>query len=218
LNNRRCLLDKRIDIDNQIRGTLKVFGMKVGTISASNFDARVRELLGKDTELEAYIAPLLKARKELQEQCLNLENILIKIAKDDDVCHRLMTIPGVGFLTALVFKTAIDNPIRFRSSKTVAASLGLTPRKYASGEIDYDGSITKCGDDMARSHLYEAARSLMCRTKKWNSIKAWGMRIARRSSVKNACVAVARKLATVMHRMWVDGTDFHWGKEQPEAI
>jgi transposase len=89
----------------------------------------------------------------------------------------------------------------------------LTPRKYASGEIDYDGHITKCGDVMARYHLFEAAKSLMCRVEKWSALKAWGMRIARRSSMKNACVAVARKLAVIMHRMWIDGSEFQWSTE-----
>jgi transposase len=178
LNNRLCLLDKRMDIENQVRGTLKVFGLKTGIVTAASYEARIRQLIGHDEELQAYIVPLLEVRQHLREQTLKLEKIIIGVGKNDDVCRRLMTIPGVGVLTALVFMTAIDNPGRFGKSRNVGASLGLTPRKYASGEIDYDGHITKCGDDMARSHLFEAAKVLLCRVKKWNALKAWGVRLA----------------------------------------
>ena len=119
-----------------------------------------------------------------------------------------MTIPGVGPLTALVFKTFVDRPERFRHSKAVGAAVGLTPRKYASGEVDYDGHITKCGDTFLRSHLFEAAKVLMGRAGKPNDLKAWGLRLAKRSSKKKACVAVARRLAVIMHAMWRDGTVF----------
>jgi len=218
LNNRRCLLDKRMDVENQIRGTLKVFGMKVRAIKVfgmkvraiktRHFEDRVRELLGSDAELEAYIVPLLDARRYLQEQVARLEKMLIASAKQDAVCRRLMTIPGVGVLTALLYKSSIDQPERFRKSKDVGAALGLTPRKYASGEVNYDGHINKAGDKMLRHHRYEAALSHMVRSRKWSALKSWGMRIAKRSSMKNACVAVARKLAAIMHRIWLDGTEF----------
>jgi transposase len=128
-----------------------------------------------------------------------------------------MTVPGVGPLTALAFKTAIDDPVRFRNSRQVGVHLGLVPRKYASGEIDYNGHITRCGDAFVREHLFEAANSLMVRTKKRCALKAWGMRIAKRSSMKNARVAVARKLAVILHRMWLDGTDFQWSQQVEEA-
>ena len=153
----------------------------------------------------------------MREQCLKMERMIVAIGKNNEVCRRLMTIPGVGVLTALVFMTAIDRPERFGKSRNVGVALGLTPRKYASGEIDYDGHITKSGDVMARNHLFEAAKSLMCRVQKWNALKAWGMRIAKRSSMKNACVAVARKLAVIMHRMWIDGTEFQWNTEPAVA-
>lgn len=208
LNNRRCLVDKRMDVENQIRGTLKVFGMKIGAMKSRIFEDRVRELLGDDAELEAYIVPLLDARRHLQEQVTKLERMLVVMARKDAVCRRLMTIPGVGVLTALLYKSSIDQPERFRKSKDVGAALGLTPRKYASGEVDYDGKITKAGDRMLRHHMYEAALSHMVRSRKWSAVKSWGIRIAKRSSMKNACVAVARKLAVIMHRMWIDGTDF----------
>lgn len=160
---------------------------------------------------------MLRVRAPLIEQCLKLEKLILDYVKHDDVCRRLMTVPGIRMLTALSFKTFLDDPARFSKSRTVGVALGLTPKKYASGEIDFDGHITKCGDEFVRSHLYEAASSLLTRTKKWSALKAWGVRIARRSRFEIACVAVARKLAIIMHRMWIDGTDFQWGKEELQA-
>ena len=171
-----------------------------------------------DKELLFCVEPLLKVRALLLDEFKKLAKAVLDVAKDDAICRRLMTIPGVGPLTALSFRTTIDRPERFRRSKDVGAHLGLTPRKYASGEVDYNGRITKCGDIVTRSYLFEAAQVLMTRVTKWSALKAWGMRIARRSSMKNACVAVARKLAVMMHRMWMDGTDFQWGKEQEGTV
>jgi transposase len=218
LKNRRCLVEKRVDLENQIRGTLKVFGLKTGQITALGYEGRIRELIDGDRDLELYVIPMLLVRQAVLEQQRKLDKLVRDVVKEDAVCRRLMTIPGVGALTALGFKTSIDNPYRFKKSRHVGSHLGLTPRKYASGEIDYDGQITKCGDALARSSLYEAAIVLMCRSKKWSALKAWGMKIARRSSMKNACVAVARKLAVIMHRMWIDGTDFQWGREPAAAM
>ena len=216
LGNRRCLLDKRLDIESRIRGTLKAFGLKTGKVTTATYDARIRALTAEDEELALYVEPLLEARRHMLEQFRRLEKAVLDIVKHDDVSRRLMTIPGVGPLTALAFRTSIDRPERFGKSSNVGVAMGLTPRKYASGQIDYDGRITKCGDPLARSHLYEAAKVLMSRVTKPSALKAWGMKIARRSSMKNACVAVARKLAVIMHRMWIDGTEFRWGNE-PET-
>ena len=216
LGNRRCLLDKRLDIENRVRGTLKVFGMKTGRVTAATYEARIRELMEGDKTLALCVEPLLEARRHLLEQFRKLDKAILDVVKHDEVCKRLMTIPGVGPLTALVFRTSIDRPERFGKSRNVGVALGLTPRKYASGQVDYDGHITKSGDALARSHLYESAKALLSRVTRWSSLKAWGLRIARRSSMRNACVAVARKLAVIMHRMWLDGTEFQWGRE-PEA-
>lgn len=206
INNRKCLQSKMIDITGQVRGTLKVFGHKVGHVSSKNYESRVYELIGDDPELLSYIEPLLLVRDQLRKQFQKLDKMILDIAKDDPVCEQFMSIPGVGALTALTFKTTIENPERFKKSKDVGVHLGLTPRKYASGEIDYNGRITKCGDAVARHHLYIAAQCLLNSVKKWCPLKAWGMRIAKRSSPQKAYVAVARKLAVIMHRMWVDGT------------
>jgi len=206
INNRKCLQTKMMDITGQVRGTLKVFGHKVGNVSSKNYEGRIRELIGDDQELLSYIEPLLLVRDQLHKQFQKLEKMILDIAKDDPVCEQFMSIPGVGALTALTFKTTIERPERFKKSKSVGVHLGLTPRKYASGEIDYNGRITRCGDAVTRHHLYIAAQCLLNRVKKCCPLKAWGLRIAKRSSAQKAYVAVARKLSIIMHRMWVDGT------------
>jgi len=214
---RRCLLDKRIDIENHIRATLRNFGLKVGAVTLTSFEARVRELMEGDGDLEACIAPMLEVRNKIHEQFRTLENMVMGVVRKDETCRRFMTVPGVGPLTALAFKTAIEDPRRFNKSRNVGVHLGLTPRKYASGEVDYNGRITRCGDFFAREHLFEAAHSMLVRSKKWSALRAWGMRVAKRSSISNARVAVARKLSVILHRMWIDGTDFRPGKETPNA-
>jgi transposase len=217
LNSRRCLLEKRLGIENHIRGSLKVFGLKVGAIATSRFDLRIRELVESDSELWLYIEPLLEARRHMLEQFRKLDGAIQKIVKNDPVCRRLMTAPGVGPLTALAFKTSIDRPERFVRSRDVAVALGLTPRRYASGATGYDGRITKRGDSMMRNHLYEASIVLLTCVKRGNALKTWGLQIARRGSMKKAVVAVARKLAAIMHRMWIDGSEFRWST-QPEEV
>jgi transposase len=216
LGNRRCLLDKRLDIDSQIRGTLKVFGLKTGKVTPAKYEYRIRELIGDDAELQAYIFPMLEVRRHLIQQCNALEKMVLDSVRKDQICRLFMTIPGVGPLTALAFKTFVDRPERFRHSKAVGAAVGLTPRKYASGEVDYDGHITKCGDTFLRSHLFEAAKCMLNRGEP-NPIKTWGLRLAKRSSKKKACVAVARRLAVTMHAMWRDGTVFEMNEEAAVA-
>ena len=163
------------------------------------------------------MVPLLDARRIIHEQVRLLTTMIEKFVKADSTCRRFMTVPGVGPLTAVAFKTAIDDPTRFRKSRHVGAHLGLTPRKYASGEVDVNGHVTRCGDAFAREHLVEAAHSMLVNSKKWCALKAWGVRIAKRSSMANARVAVARKLAVILHRMWLDGTEFRYGQENSEA-
>jgi len=210
INNRKCLVGQRLVIENQIRGTLKTFGLKVGETTRHKYESRIRELIEGDGELEIAIHPLLDVRALIVKQIQMLEKLLATAAKNDQICRNFMSIPGVGPLTALLFKAVIDDPKRFRRSRHVPVHLGLTPRKYASGEVDYNGRITKCGDDLLRNHLYEAAAVVLRQTTKKNELKSWGLSIAKRSSTKNARVAVARKLAVIMHRMWLDCTEFDW--------
>src|SRR5215813_1417741 len=141
---------------------------------------------------------------------------LLAIVRDDEVCRRLMTTPGVGPVVALTYRATVDVPARFRKSKAVGAVFGLTCSKYQSGEIDRSGRISRCGDEMMRAMLYEAAQSML-RSKKWSWLKAWAMQIARRRGMKKAIVALARRLAVIMHRIWVDGTEFRWTREQAAA-
>ena len=145
-----------------------------------------------------------------------LHRRLLAIVRDDEVCRRLMTTPGVGPVVSLTYRATVDVPARFRKSKSVGAVFGLTCAKYQSGEVDWDGRISRCGDEMMRTMLYEAAQAMM-RSKKSSCLKAWAMQIARRRGMKKAIVALARRLAVIMHRMWVDGTEFRWTREQAAA-
>ena len=128
-----------------------------------------------------------------------------------------MTVPGVGPVVALTYRATVDVPARFRNSKAVGAVFGLTPSKYQSGESDRMGGISKSGDAMMRTVLFEAAQSMLTRTIKWSWLKAWGMKIARHRGMKRAIVAVARRMAVIMHRLWVDGTEFRWTREEVTA-
>jgi transposase len=217
LSSRRFLLDKRVDLDNHIRAMLRTFGLKVGTVGLAAFEPRVRELIASDGDLEACIGPLLEARRAIHANFRILTNMLMTYVQKDAVCRRLMTVPGVGPLTALAFKTGVDDPKRFQKSRHVGVHFGLTPRKYASGEVDYNGHISRNGDAFVRDYLFEAAHCLLVRSKKWSALKAWGLRIAKRSSISNARIAVARKLAVILHRIWIDGTEFRWSKEDMSA-
>ena len=153
----------------------------------------------------------------LCEQLGVLHRQLLEIVRHDEVCRRLMTTPGVGPVVALTFRATVDVPSRFTSSKTVGAAFGLTPRRQQSGEIDRMGGISKCGDALMRETLFEAALVLMTHSRKWSWLKAWGMKIARHRGMKRAIVAVARRLAVIMHRMWVDGTEFRWTRKEAAA-
>jgi transposase len=135
-----------------------------------------------------------------------------RMAKSDETTRRLMTVPGVGVVTALTFRHTIDDPSRFRSASTVGAYLGLTPRRNQSGETDTNGRISRWGDRLLRTYLFEAGSVLLHRTTKWSSLKAWGTKLAKRVGMKRAKVAIARKLAMILHCIWVDGTSFNWGQ------
>jgi transposase len=217
LGARQNFVGHMIAVEQTIRGLLKVHGLKVGAVLRCAFAARIECLLADAPELRIAIAPLLETRNMMRKQQALLDRQMSQLARKDDVCKRLMTISGVGPIVSLAFKAAIDDPARFRSSKAVAAHLGLTPRIYQSGEIDRSGNISKCGDTAMRHALYEAANSHLRVSKKWSPLRAWGVKLAKRIGAKKACVAVARKLAIIMHRMWVDGTEFHFSKAPTTA-
>jgi transposase len=212
LTARQLLVAKLRDVESSLRGILRGFGLKVGAVSKGKFEARIRELVAGQAGLEGVVGPLLRARAALRTEYGSLHGALLKAVREDEVCRRLMTIPGVGAVVAMTFRSAVDQPERFARSKAVGAHFGLTPKKYQSGEIDRTGRISKVGDARVRTALFEAANVMLTRAVRFSTLKAWALRVATRQGMKKAKVALARKLAVVMHRMWVDGTIFRWGK------
>jgi transposase len=217
LTHRKLLQSKAIAIDNDLRGTLRNFGLKVGMVGKMKFEARIKELVENLPDLAELVEPLLVVRQVLREQFYVLHRRLLAIVRDDEVCRRLMTVPGVGPVVALTYRATVDVPARFRKSKSVGAVFGLTCAKYQSGEVEWSGRISRCGDEMMRVMLYEAAQSMLLHSKKWSWLKAWAMQIAKRRGMKKAIVALARRLAVIMHRIWVDGTEFRWTREVAAA-
>jgi transposase len=217
LTQRKLLQSKAIAIENDLRGTLRNFGLKVGMVGTARFEARIKEVVVDIPDLAGLVEPLLVVRRVLRQQIAVLHRRLLAIVKDDEVCRRLMTVPGVGPVVALTYRATVDVPTRFRNSKAVGAAFGLTSAKYQSGEINRSGAISKCGDEMMRVMLYEAAQILLVRSTRWSWLKAWAMQIARRQGMKKAIVALARRLAVIMHRIWVDGTEFRWTRQDAAA-
>lgn len=213
LTARKLLQEKAIAMENDMRGLLRNFGLKVGTIRAFKFDERIRELVEAAPDLAEIIESLLAARQKLREEFVKLDRKVRGEARVDPVCRQLMTVPGVGPIVALAYTSTIDIPSRFRHLRAVGAVLGLTPVLNQSGESSRIGHVSLCGDGMLRGLLYEAAQVLLIRVKKWSWLKAWAMNVAKRHGIKKAIVALARRLAVVLHRMWVDGSEFRWTRE-----
>jgi transposase len=205
---RKLLQTKRLDVEMGLRGVLRGFGLKVGPTTARSFPGRARELVAGHPTLTAVAEALLAAREALGEQLRGLEKRLRDRAREDDRARLLMTAPGVGVIVALTFAAAVDDPARFRSSKAVGAHFGLAPRKYQSGETDVTGRISKTGDAGVRTMLYEAANVILTRPVKGSALKSWAARLATRAGMRKAKVALARKLAMVLHRMLADGKPF----------
>jgi transposase len=214
---RKLLVNKLKDVENGIRGLLRGFGLKVGQVGRSKFEWRVRELVSLEPALHSIFEPLLGARGALRSQFALLDRHVRQIARQDVDCRRLMSMPGVGPVVALTYQAAMDDPGRFAHSRSVGAHFGLTPRRYNSGEIDRSGHISKCGDELVRTALYEAATTLLSRVARFSALKAWAVRVAKARGLKRARVALARKMAVVLHRMWQDGTEFRWSKAEIAA-
>jgi transposase len=212
LSARATLVARLKDIENSVRGLLRGFGLRLPRALRGRWDAGVRDAIAGHPALLCIMEPLLVARGALREQLILIDKRVRDVAKADQVCRRLMTAPGVGAIVALTFRAAVDQPDRFRSSKQIGACFGLTPRKYQSGETDRDGAISRAGDASVRVVLFEAANVIMTRVAKWSKIKAWAMNVAKRRGAKRAKVALARKLGVVLHRMWVDESDFRFGQ------
>ncbi len=218
LGARAQLVGMRVEVTNQIRGILKTFGIVLSRRTGEPFEGLVNEACGDgESMLNHTVRSLLCVYGGLKEQIRHMDRELMDCARKSVICQQLMTIPGVGVLTALAFVTAIDDPAKFAKSRSVGAYFGLTPRCYQSGEIDQNRGISKCGDSLVRTYLFEAAGTLLTRVEKWSALKAWGLRLAKRNGLKKAKIAVARKLAVIMHRMWVDGAVFRWSADTAEA-
>jgi transposase len=213
LASRALLVKIKRDLENQVRGLLKNLGLVIGRAKFNVFAVRAEELIEGRPELVAAVRPLLKARHAIEQQVDDLDRKVRKLARYDAQVRRFMTAPGVGPITALCFKATIDDPARFKRSRSVGAYVGLTSRRHASGEVDWSGRISKCGDAMLRMYLFEAAGVLLTRVQKWSALKAWGTRLVKRNGLRKAKVAVARKLAVILHRMWIEGTEFNWSEK-----
>ena len=219
LTHRRTLKRKLLDIENEVRHTVKAFGIRLGSgFGHAAFAKKVRAALAGDNLLLGMTECMLRAWAVLWEEYGRLHKLLVKVTLRDELCRRFMAIPGVGPVTALAFKSGGDEPHRFRRSKTVGAHFGLTPRRIQSGDsIDFDGHISGIGDADVRGALYEAAHVLLIKGRTPSGLKAWGLRVAKRRGHKRAAVAVARKLATIMHRMWLDVSEFRFGKASAQS-
>jgi transposase len=217
LASRALLVKIKRDLENQVRGLLKNLGLVIGRAKFNVFAVRAEELIEGRPELVAAVRPLLDARQAIEQQIDDLDRKVQKLARDNAQVRRFMSVPGVGPITALCFKATIDDPARFKRSRSVGAYVGLTTRRHASGELDWSGRISKCGDAMLRMYLFEAAGVLLTRVPKWSALKAWGTRLIKRNGLRKAKVAVARKLAVILHRMWIDGTEFNWSKKELAA-
>jgi transposase len=210
LTARKLIQSKLHDVEMSLRGLLRGFGLKVGPTTPKRFADRVRDLVERHATLQVVAASLLAVREVLLREFGDFEKRVRMMARDDERVRLLMSTPGVGAIVALTYVAAVDDPKRFTSSKAVGAHFGLTPRKYQSGETDFSGRISKTGDADVRTALYEAAHIILTRPVKGGALKSWGARLAKRAGMKKAKVALARKLAVVLHRMWVDGTRFNF--------
>jgi transposase len=177
----------------------------------------VRELVANHSMLQQITRSMLLARATLQREHNMLHKALLKIVRRDNVCRQFMSAPGVGPIVAITYKTAIDDPSRIKKSKAAGPLFGLTPERYQSGETDVVGGISRIGDAMVRATLYEAANVVLSRTTRFSALKRWGLAIAKRRGMKRAKVAVARKFAVILHRMWIDGTSFRWSNKEKAA-
>lgn len=214
LQARQQLLEVRRKLENQLRGMLKALGVMMTSSAGRSFMSRVAEIHRDQPWLEPILGPLLTAQATLAVQLKIITRSIVVAAREDADVRRMMSIPGVGAMTALAFKAAIDDPRRFSSSANVGPYLGLTPRIYQSGDSYWVGGIGETNSPLLRAYLYEAAGALMRKLKRGCALKAWGERLVDKIGWKRASIAVSRKLAVVMHAVWRDGTFFDWGAPQ----
>ncbi len=210
LGARAQLVGMRTRLSNMIRGVLKTFGLLPGAGRGQRFDRHVEALLEDEPEVGAIVRPLLQTWRQLGAQIAAFDKAVQQRVRADPTCRLLMTVPGIGALSSLAYVSTVENPGRFTRSRAVGAHLGLTPRRYQSGEIDRSGHISRCGDGLARTLMYEAAIVILCRVKRASQLKDWALAIAQRAGPGKARVALARKLAVILHSVWRSGEPFRW--------
>ena len=216
LTARRALVEQQTDLKNTVRGLLKGYGVRLGSISAKKFSAAViNQIDGCQEIVILSIKCMLETFDKLVEETGKIDRKMLELASQDKEVRRLMTVPGIGPVTALTYKAEIFDATRFKESRSVGAYLGMTPTQYASGETQKQGKTSKCGSKELRFLLVEAGIVILTRSKKWSKLKAWGVKIMRKKGIKKAAVAVGRKLAVIMHRMMLEEKDFIYG--EPKA-
>jgi len=214
---RAQLVGMRTDVKNQVRGILKTYGLVVSHSEEKGFEAKLRMVTKRFPDMRKMVEPLLQVLASIHGQIVALERTVKDYARNDNICRHLMTVPSIGPMTVTAYTVAVDDPNRFRKSRSVGAYFGLTSRRYQSGEVDRKGHISKWGDNLVRSYLFEAAAVLLTRTKSFCALKSWGLRIAKRAGMNKARVAVARKLAVILHQMWLTGEEFRWSDAAAKA-
>ena len=217
LATRHRLVSVRADLDAQLRGLLKPFGMILGRGDTDALIRRAETLAKGQPVIAALVRQLAEVRRHVAGQVATLDRELRRLVAQDPTLQRFVTVPGVGPVTAVAFLSVIDAPERFKHARDVGPYLGLTPTRYQSGEMDRQGRISKCGDTFTRTCLYEAANVLLTKVKRFSPLKAWGMRLAKRIDAHKARVAVARKIAVILQCIWTEGTEFWWTREEAKA-
>jgi transposase len=212
LGARAQLVGMTTRLSNHIRGVLKIFGVLPGPMRGVPFDRRVETLLVDRPEVASIVLPMLAAWRQLRQQIAAFDKAVRKLVKSNPTCRHLMGVPGIGVLSVLAYVSMVEDPTRFGRSRSVGAHLGLTPKQYQSGDIDRSGRISKCGDTLARTLMYEAAVVLMTRVKRASALKEWAQAIAKRSGAGKARVALARKLSVILHSIWRSGEPFRWSE------
>lgn len=209
LGARRCLVSRRTDISNSIRGLLKSYGIRVKGSGRDTFPEVVRSVLpGLPDFIQSSFESLLNVLETLYAEVAKLDKEINKIVKTDNIILKFCSVPGVGPLTAIQFKSEVDDPTRFKNARACAASFGLTPREYSSGDVNKRGRISKQGSPELRSLLTECGTSILTVTKSWSYLKVWGFKLMNKKGLAKAKVAVGRKLCVILHHMWVDNTGF----------
>jgi len=214
LGARAQLVGMTTRLSNHIRGILKTFGLLPGAMRGLSFDRRVEVLLADRDDLAPIVRPMLASWRHLREQIAAFDKAVRAAARQSPTCRLLMSVPGIGVVSVLAYVSTVEDPARFTRSRSVGAHMGLTPRQYQSGEVDRSGRISRCGDTLARTLMYEAAVVILTRVKRASRLKDWAQAIAKRSGAGKARVALARKLAVILHSIWRSGEPFRW-PDQP---